>query len=255
MTFPMGSFAALAEQTYSFPHDALFSTELLRDYFRRNAIGVYARSVEEGDARSASFENPIVDVGEVTTEQLRGRTPWRLLFYARHESHAARNMFELGALALASAARDGLLDGWELTGIGTVGPSSTLQLGGGARLRLLPRATPDEYVEVLRAHDVGLSLMYTPHPSLPPIEMAAAGMLVVTNSFANKTSEALRAISPNFVVSPPTLDGVLDALRRAVARAADVEARVQGAHVRWSRRWEDSFTDDVAATLQRFLTD
>ena len=33
--------------------------------------------------------------------------------------------------------------------------------------------------------------MYTPHPSLVPIEMASAGMLTVTNSFENKTAEAL----------------------------------------------------------------
>src|SRR5205807_669948 len=32
-TFPMGSYAALAAQSYRFDHYALFSTELLRDYF------------------------------------------------------------------------------------------------------------------------------------------------------------------------------------------------------------------------------
>ena len=33
--------------------------------------------------------------------------------------------------------------------------------------------------------------MYTPHPSLVPIEMASAGMLTVTNTFENKTADAL----------------------------------------------------------------
>ena len=47
-TFPMGSYAALAEETYAFPHTALFSTELLRDYFRRHSLGVYADG--DGDA-------------------------------------------------------------------------------------------------------------------------------------------------------------------------------------------------------------
>ncbi len=41
-TFPMGTFAALAEQSYRFPHVALFSSELLRGYFRRRRIGVFA---------------------------------------------------------------------------------------------------------------------------------------------------------------------------------------------------------------------
>ena len=48
---------------------------------------------------------------------------------------------------------------------------------------------------MLRDHDVGLALMYTPHPSLVPIEMASAGMLTVTNSFENKTPERMTAIS------------------------------------------------------------
>jgi hypothetical protein len=37
--------------------------------------------------------------------------------------------------------------------------------------------------------------MDTPHPSLVPLEMASAGMLVVTSTFENKTYDALRAIS------------------------------------------------------------
>ena len=41
-TFPMGTYAALAEQSYRFQHFALFSTELLRGYFRAHGIGVYA---------------------------------------------------------------------------------------------------------------------------------------------------------------------------------------------------------------------
>ncbi len=61
-TFPMGTYAALAEESYRFPHFALFSTELLRDYFRRHRIGVFAAGVAEGDDRSASFQNAITDV-------------------------------------------------------------------------------------------------------------------------------------------------------------------------------------------------
>ena len=58
-----------------------------------------------------------------------------------------------------------------------------------ATLELLPRSDQSAYADLLRQHDVGLSLMYTPHPSLVPIEMASAGMLTVTNSFENKTAD------------------------------------------------------------------
>ena len=38
--------------------------------------------------------------------------------------------------------------------------------------------------------------MFTPHPSLVPIEMASAGMLTVTNTFDTKTRSRLDARSP-----------------------------------------------------------
>src|SRR5438309_1984040 len=61
-TFPMGSHAALAEQSYRFEHFALFSSETLRGYFRRHRIGVYEHDVDAGDAASASFQNAITPV-------------------------------------------------------------------------------------------------------------------------------------------------------------------------------------------------
>ena len=56
-----------------------------------------------GDAASASFDNAITAIDPPTAAELAGRSPRRLLFYARPEPHAARNMFELGVLALSRA--------------------------------------------------------------------------------------------------------------------------------------------------------
>ena len=118
-------------------------------------------------------------------------------------------MFELGVIALSRALAEGAFTGgWELHGIGTVERGRRIELGGGASLELLPRADQAAYGELLRAHDVGLALMYTPHPSLVPLEMASAGMLTVTNTFENKDAEALRAISANLIAAEPTLDGI-----------------------------------------------
>ena len=103
-TFPMGSYAALAEQSYRFEHFAVFSSELLRDYFRRHGLGVFAAGTGAGDRASVSFQNAITPVDSPSAAELAGRGSRRLLFYARPEPHAARNMFELGVLALARAA-------------------------------------------------------------------------------------------------------------------------------------------------------
>jgi glycosyltransferase involved in cell wall biosynthesis len=247
-TFPMGTYAALAEESYRFPHDALFSTALLRDWFRLRGLGVFAR-----DGRSAVFENAITPVPPPSAAELAGRRPRRLLFYARPEPHAARNMFELGVLALARALERGGLAGFTLHGIGTVGGSRRLDLGGGASLELLPRSAQRDYAELLRRHDVGLALMFTPHPSLVPIEMASAGMLAVTNSFENKTAQAMAAISSNIVAAEPGIETVAAALCEAAAGVEDVDRRVRGSAVRWARNWDDAFPDELIDRVAGWL--
>jgi hypothetical protein len=239
-TFPMGTWAALAEQSYAFDHRALFSSELLRGWFRDQRIGVYAAGAEAGDAASAAFENAITTVAPPARDVLAARRSRRLLFYARPEPHAARNLFELGVLALRRALADGTFAGWELRGIGTTALGRRLDLGD-AELELLPRTTQAAYGALLADHDVGLALMHTPHPSLVPLEMAAAGLVTVTSTFAGKTADALAALSGNLVGAPPTIEGVACALRSAAAAAGDVDRRLAGAEVRWSRSWDESF--------------
>jgi hypothetical protein len=253
-TFPMGSYAALASDSYRLPHQALFSSELLREYFRRHALGVYEAGADAGDRASVSFDNAITAIDPPDAAGLAARRTRRLLFYARPEPHAARNMFELGVLALSRAVENGVFEaGWELNGIGTVEGERRIDLGGGAALKLLPRREQDAYAEVLRSHDVGLALMYTPHPSLVPIEMASAGMAAVTNSFENKTPEVMAAISSNLVTVEPNLDSLAAGLAEAVHGVEDFEGRARGAHVHWSRSWEESFDDELMAQVEALL--
>jgi GT2 family glycosyltransferase len=249
-TFPMGTYAALAAESYNHRHFALFSSELLRAYFRAHRIGVFVAGPRTGERNSIAFENAISRVAPASASDLRARTERRLLFYARPEPHAARNMFELGVLGLSRALAEGVFtDGWALDGIGTVGRAERIGLGAGRSLRLVPRLDQDAYAELLRDHDVGLALMYTPHPSLVPLEMASAGMLTVTNSFENKTAAALTAISPNLLAVPPTVEGVVAGLAQAVAGLDDVDARLAGARVNWSTRWAQSFPDELLDRL------
>ncbi len=252
-TFPMGSWAALAGQSYDLPHAALFSTELLRGWFRERGIGVYAAGPRAGDDRSAAFENAITPVATPEAREIAARATRRLLFYARPEPHAARNLFELGILGLRRALQDGAFAGdWELRGIGTVSLGRSLRVGD-ASLELLPRTSQAGYAALLGEHDVGLALMHTPHPSLVPIEMAAAGLVTVTTTFANKSAEALRAISPNLVAASATVEGIAAALRAAERAAGDAEARAAGAAVRWPRSWDEALPDELLGRVVALL--
>ena len=254
-TRPQGSWSAYAMATYEMPHLALFSTALLRDFFAANRYGVYARGRQAGDRDSAAFENAITAVDPPSVADLAARSRRGLLFYARPEPHGARNMFELGLLALRAAVEGGVFEGaWDLRGIGSVeGRDRVLGLGSGRRLELLSKRGQADYAALLGSHDVGLSLMYTPHPSLVPIEMASAGLLTVTNGFATKTPEAMAAISPNLLTVAADLESVVAGLREAVARCPEHEARRAGAEVAWSRSWEESFDDALMMRIEDLL--
>ena len=253
-TFPMGTYAALAAESYRLPHVALFSSEHLRDYFRRHQIGVYAHDPASGDDASASFQNAITAVDPPTESELARRETRSLLFYARPEPHASRNMFELGMLALDRAAAAGAFGPeWKLHGVGAVNAQRRMTLPSGAVLELIPREAQGTYGKLLREHDVGLALMYTPHPSLVPIEMASAGMLTVTNSFENKTAEAMTTISSNLITAEPSIDGVATALTEAARGVGDFHRRARGSDVQWSCDWQESFGDDLMRWVEDVL--
>jgi hypothetical protein len=253
-TFPMGAFAALAGQSYELPHFALFSTELLREYFQAHRLGVFSEGAEEGERASAAFANAITPVDPPSKAEMSARERRGLLFYGRPESHASRNMFELGVLALARLAAEGALgSNWELHGVGGVEPSEPIDLGDGTMLEMVPRRSQETYADLLRSHDVGLALMYTPHPSLVPLEMASAGMLTVTNGFENKTAAKLADISPNLITAEPSVDGIHAGLREAIAGADDFDRRRRGSEVRWPGDWDDSFDDGLIDRVSSFL--
>ena len=76
---------------------------------------------------------------------------------------------------------------------------------------------------------------------------------MVTNTYANKTQEALRAISSNFVAVEPTIEAVRRGLKDAVARMDDYAQRVEGSHVNWSTCWEQTFNRTVIAQIRAFI--
>ena len=63
----------------------------------------------------------------------------------------------------------------------------------------------------------------------------------------------LSEISSNLIGVPPTIQGIVQGLREAVGRAADVESRVAGAHLKWARTWNETFNDRVMNKISSWL--
>ncbi len=255
LTVPAGAWADLARGSYDFPHDALFSTNILRDYFAQEDLGVFREKEVAAGATALTFRNAITPIAAPTAAELAARPVRKLVFYGRPEGHAARNLFQVGIDALRQAISEGVFTGdWQFFGIGSTGPGERIELGKGRSIELLPRTGQDAYGEFLAGHDLGLALMDAPHPSLVPIEMASAGMLVVTTTWGeSKTAEKLKAISPNLISGPPDRAGVVTGLRRASGGIDEFDARVAGAAVDWPNDWDGAFDADLLARITETL--
>jgi hypothetical protein len=144
-----------------------------------------------------------------------------LFFYARPGN--PRNLFYLGCEVLRRAVETGLLpaDRWKLVLCGKdiprVGFTPAIEIEYAENLRW------DEYAAMVRSSDVGLSLMLTPHPSYPPLDLAASGAAVVSSSYGLKTD--LSRYSENIILAPPEPDALVQALGAAVRLAEDLPTR------------------------------
>jgi hypothetical protein len=244
--YPWSSYYALAQETYGLDFRGIFCSRLLADYFREQKIGRFADPTFM-DRCCTCFE-PAVDDSKFFVDPAARTGKKRLLFYARPT--AARNLFELGLVALKRAVERGAFpsEEWELLFMGQqVGPHD---LGSGVIIRSHPWLNYDDYGRLLRGSDVGLSLMLSPHVSYPPLEMAAAGATVVTNVFSVKTAERLNRISRNLLPVEPNVDAIADGLVRAAQRAANPGVRDLSPLEGMPRTWDESFRETLPAVMR-----
>jgi WsaF, C-terminal domain/WsaF, N-terminal domain len=116
-----------------------------------------------------------------------------ILVYGRPSS--PRNDFDLVVEVLRAWARVYPSAGqWTVISAGQQHPE--VPLGGRAVLRSVGKLTLDEYADYLTRCWAGLSFMFSPHPSYPPLEMAEFGAWMVTNGFENKD---LSSLAPNII--------------------------------------------------------
>ena len=145
----------------------------------------------------------------------------RFFFYARLNN--PRNLFHIGLDVIDRAINQGVLDldEWEIFLVGKDIPN--VAFGDGYVPQRCEGLEWKAYAELAGTIDLGLSLMYTPHPSYPPLDLAASGAVVVTNKFANK--QDLSNYSRNIICAELDPEALLEALRAGVVLAEDKQAR------------------------------
>lgn len=155
---------------------AIFNTHLLRDYL----IDIQKHQFLDSFAFQPQINSRLMEVREEYPPVEKRR---KILLYGRPS--VERNCFD--------SIYQGLLrwreiyphaDRWFILSLGESFP--TVPLGGSQEITPLGKATLSEYAAHLRDAAIGISLMVSPHPSYPPLEMAHFGLLTLTNNFANK---------------------------------------------------------------------
>jgi len=242
------TFQARALETYGLPHIPVINTRLLRDHLVSERAGLYA---DAEFAAQALFFEPAIDRDFYFPEPAAPGAKKTLLFYAR-PTIARRNLFEIGVVALRQAVASGVISAgeWDVWAMGE--KLAPVALGNGVFLNPLPWMNFADYAKRVRRADLMLSLMLSPHPSYPPLEMAASGKMVVTNFFSVKTAARLKAISPNIIAAAPTAAAIAAALEMAAGRInAGLASYDPAGNVDFPQSFDASLRDVLPELLRR----
>jgi hypothetical protein len=125
---------------------------------------------------------------------------------------------------------------------------SPMVLAGSVKPILMQNMAWEDYAAFTRSVDLGLTLMYTPHPSYPPLDIAACGGVAVTNRFGVK--QDLSNYSTSIVCAEGEVETLVEALRAGATLALDAPARAAAfADNRILRDWPTAFApvlDDLS---------
>lgn len=193
---------ALADATYRRPDEtiAIFNSEELAGYMQ---------------VRYRFFEQHYIgyELHPVLDSLINPTRPERLILaYGRPTVN--RNCFELlcEGLRVWQARNPRVNSAFEIVFAGENFDGD--RLAGLENARTVGKMTIEEYAGMLNRACVGVSLMVSPHPSYPPLEMASAGCMTVTNGYEGKD---LARRSDRFIsLGAMTPSALADALDQAI---------------------------------------
>lgn len=175
--YPWSSRSALAESTYhmDIPTIAVFNSSQLRDYFKLHNYSFY-KEYSFDPVLNASLKKELLNNPPVKKEK-------KIIVYGRPS--VMRNCFEIVADSLRRWEK--MVDDaseWQLISAGE--KHQDLKIGENCVLRSCGKLTIEEYAKMMGTCYAGISLMVSPHPSYPPLEMSTFGVKTITNTYENK---------------------------------------------------------------------
>lgn len=175
--YPWSSHFSMAESTYKMdiPVIAIFNSYLLMEYFKLNQYQFY-KELYFDPTMNAKLLASLTDAPSYKRKK-------QIIFYGRPS--APRNAFEMviKALKLWSEQQSNIKD-WTIYSVGE--KHETVDLGNGIKIVSLGKLSLNGYIDLMKETYAAVSLMVSPHPSYPPLEMSSYGIKTITNCYANK---------------------------------------------------------------------
>jgi GT2 family glycosyltransferase/glycosyltransferase involved in cell wall biosynthesis len=230
--YPAGTYYALAEQTYNLGLYGLFNSKGLHDFITSHY------------PMTGCWFEPSVDPAVFHNRRSPREGPIRIFFYGRPATD--RNAFELG-ISVLSRLKAEMGPAVDIVSAGEAWlPEHYGLLGVVRSLGVLPY---EKTADLYRSCDLGLSFMFTKHPSYLPLELMACGVAVVAND--NPANKWLFEHEVNCLLAEPTSSCILEELRR-VATDAALRQRLSAAGARRVAKttWEQQIEKIYQALTQ-----
>jgi hypothetical protein len=241
MFYPYGDDHLLCQESLSDPRlRFIVNSQLLFDHFSAEGLETIVKN-------GTWFEPAFPETHYYLEDQEPGQK-LNFVFYAR--PHHIRNLYYRGIEVIDAAIATGILDPdrWDFTFVGT--QLEELTLADCVKPTLLQNLEWAEYLRLMRTTDLGLALMYTPHPSYPPLDLAACGAVATTNKFGAKTS--LERYSRNIICSDLNPESLLSGLAEGSILAQDrAKRRANYRQNSMSRSWETSLKNALDFVAKR----
>jgi O-antigen biosynthesis protein len=185
--FPFGYSNSLAQKSYAhneYTH-AIFNSIELSDFFKYNGIKFNQEYVLKPSVNTLMCNYLVENKYKL---KVKSKDNIRILLYGRPNHN--RNCFQTilaGLYDLFMSMDENDRNKYVITSIGY--HHDDIDLCKNVIIRSLGKVSIERYIEELELSHIGISLMASPHPSYPPLEMAIFGLYTITNKFSTKKFE------------------------------------------------------------------
>lgn len=175
--YPWSSKQCRAESTYRFdiPTIAIFNSKELKDYFENHQYSFH-RQYCFGPVLNDKLKKHLLNDSELERKK-------QIVIYGR--PNTPRNAFGITIEALIKAFEK--IDDYENWTIVSMGEKHMpIRIRKKLFVQSVGKLSLDQYAKTMEESYLGISLMVSPHPSYPPLEMSSFGIKTITNQYENK---------------------------------------------------------------------